>query len=263
MEKTVKLNIGGTIFETTRDTLSRSQYFSSLFNRWNRDDGETSLHETPYFIDRSAILFEHVLCLLRDPSYPFPPDNYSELDFYGIEYEKTIVKDLTDVNMQYCIKALVNLHVKKCVTDICSEIAIENDKCKYCNDAFTNKIVKSRFNVEFGIHSIVLYEGQLYYYKNYHETLCKITQVIGGYSKSYGPVEKSKVLPLKRDTVKEFCISYLLEKDKRVTDPEHDSFIINNIHYYKELLRIINGEERIEMEINKRKLYFDKKIPFV
>lgn len=77
---TIKLNIGGTYFETTRDTLSRSEYFNSLFDRWDTSTGN------PYFIDRSGELFEHILGYLRNPEYPYPPEHYGELDFYGIKH---------------------------------------------------------------------------------------------------------------------------------------------------------------------------------
>jgi len=62
---TIKLNVGGQLFETTKDTLMKSDYFKAFLSNWTF--GET------IFIDRSARLFDHVLCLLRDPSYHYPP----------------------------------------------------------------------------------------------------------------------------------------------------------------------------------------------
>ena len=59
----IKLNVGGIIFETTDDTLKRSQYFKSYLENWNHDE---------IFIDRSPRIFKHVLDLLRDPTYDFP-----------------------------------------------------------------------------------------------------------------------------------------------------------------------------------------------
>lgn len=77
----IKINVGGTIFETTKQTLSGAAYFRSLFNNWTMPTSE------PYFIDRSAMLFQHVLCLLYDTTYPYPSDYLGELDFYGIDYK--------------------------------------------------------------------------------------------------------------------------------------------------------------------------------
>ena len=80
--KSIKINVGGTIFETTQDTLKKSTYFNSFLNRWLEK-------ETIPFIDRSPHIFKHVLSLLRDPEYLYPKNYISELDFYGIT-EKNI-----------------------------------------------------------------------------------------------------------------------------------------------------------------------------
>ena len=83
--ETIKLNVGGKIFETTRHTLTLSSYFNSYFSRWN--------NQSIIFIDRSYKLFEHVLAFLRNPNYPFPVQHKDELDFYGINHDFGDYKD--------------------------------------------------------------------------------------------------------------------------------------------------------------------------
>jgi hypothetical protein len=80
MSKRVSLNVGGTVFETTRSTLEKSGYFKALltFRDNNSDNGEI-------FIDRDPDHFKHVLSLLRDTRYNFPEELNYELEFYQIE----------------------------------------------------------------------------------------------------------------------------------------------------------------------------------
>lgn len=44
--------------------------------------------EDDIFIQRSPMLFKHVLAYIIDDMYPYPVEYYSELDFYGINYDK-------------------------------------------------------------------------------------------------------------------------------------------------------------------------------
>jgi len=81
----VRLNVGGQRFETTRKTLEPSAYFTVL---WKEDRFIESTEEE-IFIDRDGHHFQHVLSLLRDPEYFFPPDLAYELAFYGIHFEET------------------------------------------------------------------------------------------------------------------------------------------------------------------------------
>lgn len=79
MQGAVKFNVGGRVFETTRQTLAPATFFDGFFDeRFGRVD----------FIDRDSVGFEHVLAWLRDPQYPFPPERTYELDFYGIEWRR-------------------------------------------------------------------------------------------------------------------------------------------------------------------------------
>lgn len=86
MDSTLKLNVGGTIFETRRSTLvSGSQFFEALLSdRWK---GTACVTDEPLFLDRDPVGFGHVLNYLRDANYPFPTSNYRhELDFYGVNH---------------------------------------------------------------------------------------------------------------------------------------------------------------------------------
>jgi len=85
----IKLNVGGRLFETTKETLQNSQYFVSLLTRWNND-------EEIKFIDRSGKVFEHVLLFLQEPSYNYPDKYLFELDFYGITYNTSPPADKLD-----------------------------------------------------------------------------------------------------------------------------------------------------------------------
>lgn len=78
----VRLNVGGTVFTTTRGTLEPAAYFAAL----DRFGGTERTVDGAPFVDRDPEGFRHVLGWLRDPQYPFPPDKTYELDFYGIEW---------------------------------------------------------------------------------------------------------------------------------------------------------------------------------
>lgn len=79
MSERIRLNVGGTYFETFKENLFSIPYFEALLLRWKDKDEEI-------FIDRSAIGFDHILNLLRNPTYDFPRQYAHELDYYGIEY---------------------------------------------------------------------------------------------------------------------------------------------------------------------------------
>ena len=80
--------MGGTIFETTDQTLTmNSEYFRSFLDeKWKREDGEI-------FIDRSPKAFEYILVHMRNYNYEVPKIYKDELDFYGVKYDED--QDLT------------------------------------------------------------------------------------------------------------------------------------------------------------------------
>lgn len=73
----VTLNVGGTIFQTSKEILQRSDFFRSMFEDHILDVG-------PIFIDRSPHIFKHVLSYLWDPDYPYPKKYKKELKYYQI-----------------------------------------------------------------------------------------------------------------------------------------------------------------------------------
>lgn len=74
----VKINVGGQIFETHSETLACSSYFSALLERWGGQE---------IFIDRDPRAFSAILNWLRG-SRDMPEKYLSELEFYGIDYQK-------------------------------------------------------------------------------------------------------------------------------------------------------------------------------
>ena len=131
----IKLNIGGVHYETTPDTLKKASYFDSYIERWN--------NEEEIFVDRDGKAFRHVLNLLRDSAYDFPPQHKLELDFYGINYVERI-----DVEGKISdIEKTVNDLMKK--IDILMTRIKPGDICQYktCNK-------KQHYNKErFTLHS--------------------------------------------------------------------------------------------------------------
>jgi hypothetical protein len=57
----VKINAGGTKFSTNKSILLPSEYFRSIFERWNNSD--------EIFIDMEPKIFSNVLNLLRNPNH--------------------------------------------------------------------------------------------------------------------------------------------------------------------------------------------------
>lgn len=81
--KTVKLNIGGTFYETTQETLKDSGYFRNLLNE---DWAEGNAVDNALFVDRDGLLFRYILLYLRTDELNIK-DKYlkslkNEADFY-------------------------------------------------------------------------------------------------------------------------------------------------------------------------------------
>ena len=80
--KTIKLNVGGQIFESTEDIWFKCEYLHALIN-YNSEKIEKNI---PIFVNRSPKIFAHIHALLIDENYNFPEKYKSEFDFYMIEY---------------------------------------------------------------------------------------------------------------------------------------------------------------------------------
>jgi hypothetical protein len=77
-----KINVSGKIYHIKYDILSKIPYFHEFLK----------LYEETCFVDRSSMIFDHVLAREIDPFYPYPSKYFYELDFYGLPYEKKIYK---------------------------------------------------------------------------------------------------------------------------------------------------------------------------
>lgn len=114
MSEKIYLNVGGTRFETTYDTLSKSGYFNSLI----RFEGKIkSSMDDPYFIDRDGHIFKHVLSLCRNPNYKYPEKYKDELEYYQIKFDVTYKPSQNKINtllLDFCIEIARNFpHVNK------------------------------------------------------------------------------------------------------------------------------------------------------
>ena len=91
---TVKLNVGGTKYETTKETLQMHgpHMLSSLIEHEHRDYNKEYI-----FIDRNGCLFSYILDYLRSGIVPHENQELLykicyESDFYGIESLTTKIK---------------------------------------------------------------------------------------------------------------------------------------------------------------------------
>jgi BTB/POZ domain/Hint-domain len=121
----IKLNVGGRLFETTKETLQNSEYFVSLLTRWNND-------EEIKFIDRSGKVFEHVLLFLQEPSYNYPDKYLFELDFYGITYNTSSPDNLLSDKLDDLSKKIDNLSDK--VDEKVSDLILRGKGWKECEN---------------------------------------------------------------------------------------------------------------------------------
>ena len=112
--ETIKLNVGGVYFQTTKDTLIKSPYFSMMLN------GKWSIPKDEIFIDRSGKIFEHILNLLRDPTYSYPEKYLSELDFYLMEQPENLRISFTQIrinDIEYLINKTHKYQKEGCYDD--------------------------------------------------------------------------------------------------------------------------------------------------
>jgi hypothetical protein len=115
----VKINVGGTEFETMIETLmGRSGYFKNLFNNDFKNGSVV-------FVDRSPKIFEHILNLLRDPEYTYPFKYVSELKFYGIDHKPRNECELFGVHIPA-------EHLGSILIDVCILIASSKFKIGIC-----------------------------------------------------------------------------------------------------------------------------------
>ena len=85
--KIVQLNVGGTRYDVSRDTLERCEGFmlaSLISGHWKEGNSDE-----PIFIDRSGLLFQYILDYLRNNKFHLPATVSrdavkDEFEYYGI-----------------------------------------------------------------------------------------------------------------------------------------------------------------------------------
>ena len=82
MEGLIELNVSGRKFVVHIDTLNKIPYFHNAIKDFNMD------LFSAIFVNRSPMLFDHVLAFVIDNKYPYPVEYFSELDYYDIQYDK-------------------------------------------------------------------------------------------------------------------------------------------------------------------------------
>lgn len=101
------INVIGKFYHITHKTLSKIPYFVEFIATSNKE----------CFVERSSMIFDHVLAYVIDPFHPYPPEYFYELDFYGVSYNKEIYK----VNMSgkiYYIKKDILMKIPYFVDEI-------------------------------------------------------------------------------------------------------------------------------------------------
>ena len=87
----VKWNVGGTHFTTSRSTLDRSLFLSTLVDKYKPNDSSI-------FLDNDPVIFRHVLNVLRfGPDYNFPDRYLFALDYFGIDRDNASTEMLKPI----------------------------------------------------------------------------------------------------------------------------------------------------------------------
>lgn len=84
MSDKINLNVGGKEYNVPIEILNKIPYFANPIKDYN-----LILKNEPITILRSPLIFEHMISFILDPKHPYPDEYAYELDFYGIEYDKT------------------------------------------------------------------------------------------------------------------------------------------------------------------------------
>eukprot|EP00929_Paragymnodinium_shiwhaense_P081522 TRINITY_DN42689_c0_g1_i2.p1 TRINITY_DN42689_c0_g1~~TRINITY_DN42689_c0_g1_i2.p1 ORF type:complete len:199 (+),score=41.64 TRINITY_DN42689_c0_g1_i2:49-645(+) len=136
MTQTMKLNVGGEVFEVAQATLktSHDNFFSALLSRWSPDSSN------PHFIDRDPQLFRYILAWLRDRKVVLPIGVSKQAVLKEAEYFSLPI-DAEDVIIDYSQIA----DIRKRLCDADQQLATDHT-------ALSNRML-----VEATAHEIVLY----------------------------------------------------------------------------------------------------------
>jgi len=82
-DRIYKVNVSGKIYEIKHKILKTIPYFHEYI---------TNKEESDCFMERSSMIFDHVLAYAIDNLHPYPSKYFYELDFYGLKYNKDVYK---------------------------------------------------------------------------------------------------------------------------------------------------------------------------
>lgn len=88
MSDIMYLDIGGTVFKTTRSNLRKIPYFRERLEDLDANgDHRTGSKAYPLFIDRDPEHFKHVINYVRDRYYTIPEESLHEFKFFGFHID--------------------------------------------------------------------------------------------------------------------------------------------------------------------------------
>ena len=135
-DNTIKLNVGGTPFETSRDKLMKCPLFAGMLS-------DIQYTGEPIFIDRSPHIFKHILAYLRDPSYPYPIRYVNELKYFLI--------DASNLNIYDQIEDM-STHIDDKLQEILRMTASDTCIRKDCYDVRADGYTQCDYHKEFCSH---------------------------------------------------------------------------------------------------------------
>ncbi len=127
----IKINVGGTIFETTEITLRKISYFNDLLNDTNLSANDI------LFVDRPAHMFKHVLALAIDNTYHYPKKYLGELGFYGVTCDLKTVYDPALKTIEHLND--VERHINRKIDDLDYSIEKIKDDISRISDEIKTK----------------------------------------------------------------------------------------------------------------------------
>lgn len=116
MDEIITLDVGGTLFKTTKSTLLNAEYFQNMFHFESNKKRSIKIkfeidifnkihinffendNNNYIFIDRDPEIFQYVLRLLRGNTCSFPEEYFDELQYYGIEFANVSINNSSNID---------------------------------------------------------------------------------------------------------------------------------------------------------------------
>jgi hypothetical protein len=162
MEKIIKLNVSGKKYQITLETLNNIPYLANGFDFCNDNVSE------PIFIQRSPLVFDHVLAYVIDKKHPFPIEYLYELDFYDIKYDIIKLHDPHSKKLDRINNILDILYNQK---------VYGNGECPECNEVVSFNEISCYYHVREHCNEIGCLEKTPDNYCNLHvkdEKICNV-----------------------------------------------------------------------------------------